>query len=354
MSKPGTSATIPRLVVPKTRASKSRVSTSRRATPASRYGFLTVGQTAKILGVSPSTLRLWESEGLIAPMRTTGRYRLYSPELLKVLKRIKYLREVQRLNMPGIKRELKDVVASNGGGSGTGASGNSGGAGAIANASTSTGSGSSGGASSGNTGGNSGGGSGSSGTAGGRSTKIAAKPDRTLGPQLRRMRERKKLNLAEAARRAGVSPGFLSAVERSLANASVATLQRLAMSYGTTVMELFQTAPHDRRLVTPAERRVLEVHNGVRMELLSFGAPMLQSMLFRVAPLAGSEGAYSHQGEEFIYMVSGTLEVWLDELECFVLREGDSFWFPSTHAHRWFNPGHLDAVLLWINTPPTF
>jgi mannose-6-phosphate isomerase-like protein (cupin superfamily) len=106
--------------------------------------------------------------------------------------------------------------------------------------------------------------------------------------------------------------------------------------------------------VTQAERRVLEVHNGVRMELLSFGAPMLQSMLFRVASLAGSEGAYSHVGEEFIFMISGTLEVWLDELECFVLREGDSFWFPSTHAHRWFNPGNVDAVLLWINTPPTF
>ena len=119
-------------------------------------------------------------------------------------------------------------------------------------------------------------------------------------------------------------------------------------------MELFKTAPHDRRLVTSAERRVLEVHNGVRMELLSFGAPMLQSMLFRVASLAGSEGAYSHVGEEFIFMISGTLEVWLDELECFVLREGDSFWFPSTHAHRWFNPGNHDAVLLWINTPPTF
>jgi len=126
------------------------------------------------------------------------------------------------------------------------------------------------------------------------------------------------------------------------------------MSYGTTVKELFKTAPHDRRLVRPEERRVLEVHNGVRMELLSSGAPMLQSMFFRVAPLAGSEGAYSHQGEELIFMLSGTLEVWLDELECFVLREGDSFWFPSTHAHRWFNPGNIDAVLLWINTPPTF
>src|SRR4029079_3575653 len=74
------------------------------ATPA--YGFLTVGQTARILGVSPSTLRLWENVGLVSPLRSNGRYRLYSPELLKVLKRIKYLRDVQRLNVPGIKREL--------------------------------------------------------------------------------------------------------------------------------------------------------------------------------------------------------------------------------------------------------
>ena len=84
---------------------KSQPSRPRKA-PTTRYGFLTVGQTARILGVSPSTLRLWESEGLVAPLRTGGRYRLYSPELLQVLKRIKYLREVQRLNMPGIRREL--------------------------------------------------------------------------------------------------------------------------------------------------------------------------------------------------------------------------------------------------------
>jgi quercetin dioxygenase-like cupin family protein len=96
------------------------------------------------------------------------------------------------------------------------------------------------------------------------------------------------------------------------------------------------------------------VHPGVRMELLSSGAPMLQSMFFRVAPLAGSEGSYSHQGEEFIFMISGTLEVWLDELQCFVLHAGDSFWFESTHGHRWFNPGESEAALLWINTPPTF
>jgi DNA-binding transcriptional MerR regulator/quercetin dioxygenase-like cupin family protein len=266
-----------------------------RNTVAPRLGFLTVGQTARILGVSPSTLRLWESVGLVAPARSNGRYRLYSPELLKVLKRIKYLREVQQLNMPGIKRALGNRAAP----------------------------------------------------------KARAEP-RPLGPKLRRMRERNAIGIAEAARRAGISAGFLSSIERAQANASVATLQRLAMAYGTTVMELFQAPKGRDRLVKPADRRVLEVQSGVRMELLSTGATMLQSMIFRVAPLSGSDGSYSHQGEEFIYMMAGTLEVWLDELECFVLNEGDSFWFESTLGHRWFNPSKTEAVLLWINTPPTF
>jgi DNA-binding transcriptional MerR regulator/quercetin dioxygenase-like cupin family protein len=270
-------------------------STRRRQAEPAGYGFLTVGQTARILGVSPSTLRLWENVGLVSPVRSNGRYRLYSPELLKVLKRIKYLRDVQRLNVPGIKREL-----------------------------------------------------------GGDIKPRARAHQRPLGPLLRRMRKRGEMGLSEAASHAGISAGFLSSLERSQANASVATLQRLATTYGTTVMELFQTPAHRGRLVRPDERRVLDVQSGVRMELLSSGAPMLQSMLFRVAPLAGSDGSYSHQGEEFIYMISGTLEMWLDELHCFVLQAGDSFWFESTHGHRWFNPGDTEAALLWINTPPTF
>src|SRR6478672_13584910 len=93
-------------------SSRTRATRPARRRPAepAGYGFLTVGQTARILGVSPSTLRLWENVGLVSPVRSNGRYRLYSPELLKVLKRIKYLRDVQRLNVPGIKRELRGEI----------------------------------------------------------------------------------------------------------------------------------------------------------------------------------------------------------------------------------------------------
>jgi len=71
-----------------------------------RTRYLTVGQTARILGISPSTLRLWENIGLVSPARSSRRYRLYSPDLLEALKRIKYFRDVKKLSVPGIKEAL--------------------------------------------------------------------------------------------------------------------------------------------------------------------------------------------------------------------------------------------------------
>lgn len=270
----------------------------RAAACGSRLNFLTVGRTARILGISPSTLRQWENIGLIAPVRSQGRFRLYSPEMLDILKRIKYLRDVKQLRVPGIKRELGAALSAKKSTDGQ----------ALAN----------------------------------------------LGMKLRRLRKRCNLDIAEAARRAKISSGFLSAVELSQANPSVATLQRLAATYNTTVLEFYDLPHQPSAVVKPDKRQLLRTESGVEMELLSTGTKMLQSMLFRVPPGSGSDGAYSHAGEEFIYMLQGSMEIWLDELECHVLQEGDSFWFESTRGHRWFNPTKREAALLWINTPPTF
>ena len=262
-----------------------------------RAGFLTVGQTARILGVSASTLRLWENIGLVSPARSSGRYRLYDPDLLDVLKRIKYLRDVKKLSVPGIKQALGNHTAPRNG---------------------------------------------------------STDHKRDIGERLRRMRRNLNLGIAEAAQRAGISTGFLSAIELSKANASIATLQRLAASYNSTILEFFDMPRHRMRLIRPDQRRLLKTESGVHMELLSIGNKMLQCMLFRVAPRSGSDGSYSHAGEEFIYMMSGELEIWLDEQDRYLLHQGDSFWFESNLGHRWFNPSNKEAILIWINTPPTF
>ncbi|HEY7352815.1 MAG TPA: MerR family transcriptional regulator [Terriglobales bacterium] len=93
------------------RLKKQHSSTNRRKiTKSQSVRFLTVGQTARILAISPSTLRLWENVGLVTPARSAGRYRLYTPDLLEILKRIKYLRDVKKLNVPGIKQALAETL----------------------------------------------------------------------------------------------------------------------------------------------------------------------------------------------------------------------------------------------------
>jgi len=260
--------------------------------------FLTVGQTARILGISPSTLRLWENVGLVTPARSSGRFRLYTPELLDVLKRIKYLHDVKRLNVPGIKEAMAHSLP--------------------AKANTD-----------------------------GRRT-----PD--FGPRLRKLRKRKEMSLAEAAKHAGVSAGFLSSVELSHAKPSVSTLSRLAAAYGTTVLELYDIPKQPDRVVRPQKRQSIQTQSGVQMELLSTGTKMLETMMMHVPPGTGSDGAYTHQGEDWIYMLKGELEIWLDEAECYVLQENESFWFESNRGHRWYNPGTKEAIMIWVNTPPTF
>ncbi|MCC6399048.1 MAG: MerR family transcriptional regulator [Bacteroidetes bacterium] len=65
-----------------------------------------IGEAADLLGVSVPTLRLYEKEGLVLPMRKASRHRLYSAVDLE---RIRCLRETinaKKVSIAGIKRML--------------------------------------------------------------------------------------------------------------------------------------------------------------------------------------------------------------------------------------------------------
>src|SRR5690606_36495278 len=69
-----------------------------------------IGEAAQRVGVSPSALRLWERQGLVRPQRTGSRYRVYNDADLEHLRRVRRLREVDRLNAAGIRRLLRDPL----------------------------------------------------------------------------------------------------------------------------------------------------------------------------------------------------------------------------------------------------
>ncbi len=260
--------------------------------------YLKIGDVARLVGISPSAIRGWETLGLTRPQRTASRYRLYTNHDVRLLKKARYLRKVRGLNAAAIVQMLKRE-------------------GAIKPAAH-------------------------SGTAG-----------TMIGPRLRRLRTQRGLSLAEVAAAAGVSIGFLSALERSQMSASVGTLRRLARYYRTNILDFFDTTDSDARLVRPAKRKVLEAGSGVRMELLAWGNKVMEPHLFRIKPNAGSGESYAHEGEEFLYVLRGELKIAL-ACEEYHLKRGDSFYFESATPHQWKNPGQRETWLLWVNTPPTF
>ena len=249
-----------------------------------------ISEAARQVGVSASALRQWERLGLVRPMRTRSGYRLYSDDDLSRLHRVRRMRQVDGVNPPGIRRVL-----------------------------------------------------------GGHAGVASAE-----GHRLRDLRRSRGLSLRAAAERAELSESFISAVERGAAGASVATLRRLTGTYGGTLLDLLGPDESPGRVVRRDARPALELGADVRIEQLSHDARQLEPQLFVLAPDATSDGAYTHDGEELIFVLSGRLAIWLGDLESYRLDEGDSLTFPSTMPHRWRNDASRETRLLWINTPPTF
>ncbi len=173
------------------------------------------------------------------------------------------------------------------------------------------------------------------------------------GMRLRQLRLGRHLPLAEVAAGVGISVGFLSAIERSHMTASVGTLRKLARYYKLNILDFFDPAQANPYRVRPAERKRLHAGPGVEMELLAWGNTVMEPHLFTLAPSAGSGESYSHEGEEFLFILRGSLDIDL-EGQSHRLRAGDSFYFESNTPHTWRNSGKTETVVLWVNTPPTF
>src|SRR3981081_3733274 len=62
---------------------------------------------ASLAGCHPRTLRIYEEEGLVDPVRTDSNIRLYSDEDLQRVRIIRYLTQQRGVNLAGVKMLLQ-------------------------------------------------------------------------------------------------------------------------------------------------------------------------------------------------------------------------------------------------------
>jgi transcriptional regulator with XRE-family HTH domain len=177
-----------------------------------------------------------------------------------------------------------------------------------------------------------------------------------LGKKLKQLRLKKNLTQKNLAEKIHCTSAYICQLENGKADPSLSTLKKIATALDITIIDFFRTQYEEKVVVKSTEREVFTLTQSkttIATLVPNPGTKKIDARLAVVAPGGGSEGAYHHEGEEFGYLIRGEL-VLLYNGEIFHLKEGDSFYLHSRIGHEYQNRGREEAVVLWVNHPPTF
>lgn len=183
--------------------------------------------------------------------------------------------------------------------------------------------------------------------------------DRTaLGAEIRKLRKARSKTLAEIALATGRSISFISQLERGNAEISISDLRRVAQTLGVPlgwffVSESKPTAEVGRVVRASSRRRLGSATDGLVEELLSPNiGGAFETFLSTFAAGASLPESALRDTEEEGYVVKGQLDIWIDGNH-FEVSAGDSFRI-AREEFRWANRGDVDAVVIWVISPPTY
>jgi quercetin dioxygenase-like cupin family protein len=178
----------------------------------------------------------------------------------------------------------------------------------------------------------------------------------TLGPALRALREERGVSLANVSAATGLSASFLSLVEQGRSDITLSRLMSLVKFYDVGLTDLITGEPHaDDIVVRRHERTQLELASeGIELELL---APdtfrSMMPLLSTFAPGGRTENHASHDGEEFVVVLQGRLELELEGVDPIRLGKGDSAYFTATRPHTYRNIATGVSRALAVTSPPS-
>ena len=178
-----------------------------------------------------------------------------------------------------------------------------------------------------------------------------------IGAKIKQTRLKLGLTQEELAARTELSKGFISQLERNLTSPSIATLVDILEALGTDTAAFFTASDDNEKVVfTPEdmfESSDDELHSKICWLVPNAQKNALEPILVTVEPGGSTYEDDPHEGEEFGYVLSGSIMLVLGDRKL-KLKKGDSFCFKPTELHYIMNPAKREATLIWVATPPSF
>lgn len=177
-----------------------------------------------------------------------------------------------------------------------------------------------------------------------------------IGQKIYELRTLHALTQEELADRTELSKGFISQLERNLTSPSIATLRDILECLGTDLRGFFSDSSDDKIVFPAADTFVKEDEEAgvtIRWLVPSCQKNQMEPILMTLAPGASAPSHDPHEGEEFGYVLAGSVLIHRGGQKKRV-RRGDSFCFKTGVTHGLTNPGKVPARVLWVAHPPSF
>lgn len=174
-----------------------------------------------------------------------------------------------------------------------------------------------------------------------------------VGPRIRDLRTKKGLSLRALAQLSGLSTNAISLIERGDNSPTVSSLHSLASALNVPITAFFEQQGNGQVIHLKKEQRPTSATAGVTMENLGSGLPnqQIEPFLITIKPGGSSTNSQiTHSGEEFIYVLKGSLVCKISEQE-YELEEGDSLLFLASQPHIYLNQSSKVARILIIFQP---
>jgi transcriptional regulator with XRE-family HTH domain len=175
----------------------------------------------------------------------------------------------------------------------------------------------------------------------------------SFGVRLKELRLEKGWTLQELADQSGLSKTFVSRLETGDRQASIAAVLTLARIFGVSLASMFESeVATEPCLVVRAAETVSKEANGLTYTPLSSADRFfnLQPIRLSVSPKRKGNEHFHHEGEEWIYLLSGRLTLSLAG-KTYDLEPGDAAHFDSRLPHRLIARGPHEAEVLLVASP---
>lgn len=186
----------------------------------------------------------------------------------------------------------------------------------------------------------------------------------TLGPKVRALRNDQRKTLSEVSKATGLSISALSKIENDQVSPTFGNLMRLAEGLDISLSDLVRLDEQQESVsarMTVSRKADTKFRSTPKYDMYALCADLRHK---RMTPLiervkaddpSKIDGMIAHSGEEFFYVLNGTIEIHTEHYNPVCLNEGDSAYLDSSMAHTLVavGGGDADILMVWLGPNET-